>query len=167
METLTTRIVDYCNNNDFYNFKDNVTDIKEFTNNVNDLLIFAPADIITYLKSNLDCGKKEKRELEKLINDINNISYQDLTMNFSKKVNNYSFKDIDLLLHEFLEKKLYKRFLCLSLAYVKYINIEKYDFSFIDWLANTEKININDLSIIENLDNVGFKVDLDKILKTL
>jgi len=88
-------------------------------------------------------------------------------MNFSKKVNNYSFKDIDLLLHEFLEKKLYKRFLCLSLAYVKYINIEKYDFSFIDWLANTEKININDLSIIENLDNVGFKVDLDKILKTL
>jgi len=174
METLTTRIVNYCKNNDTYNFKDNVTDLKDFTSNVNNLLIFAPGDIITYLKSNIDCGIEEKRELRKLINDINDISYQDLTMLLLDSLKSYSLSDIDIFFNEFLSKRMYKHFLCLSLAYMiqKTLHVES-DINiknnmvlsgFIATQFNNIKIaSLNNKSILEILDNLDFKYNFNKL----
>ena len=165
MEQLTQKIVNYCINNDTYNFKDQVNSIDEFKSNTRDLILFNPIDIIDYLNiDKLELCKDELNQVNNIIDEINNISYEILINSFIDSIVFYNLKDINIVLNELLNKKLYKRFISLTLAYiilknlhtVKDINIK--DGNFLKGFIVTQFNNIiiadkSILSIMDQLNN--------------
>ena len=171
MNELTKKIIDYCKNNDTYNFNDSVDNINAFSVQTRDLILFDPDTIITYLGSMEEPGAVESKEILGILKDINNISYENLINGFIDNAKSYKLEDVKIMLDELLSKKLYKRFIALSLAYIiidtlfmkDHLLFKNNQISISYIVTQFNKINIKNKTVLSILDNIDYKYSYDEL----